>query len=367
MSSTPREIVQAALRFESPTRLPRDLWALPWAEEHLPGCLAELRRRWPADLDWSPRVYPPSARVSGDQYAVGTYVDEWGCAFENLQRGVIGEVRAPILADLADWRQVRPPYECLPEQVAQARDVVNRRCAASDRFILPPHFSRPWERYQFLRGTENAMMDLAEGAVEARALLAEIHAYYLRELEFWVHTDVDAIYFMDDWGSQNALLIEPGMWRDWFKPLYRDYCSLAHAHGKFAFMHSDGNIASIYEDLIEVGVDALNSQLFCMDMGDLERRAKGRITFWGEIDRQHVLPSPDSEVGRQAVRQVARHLCDPRGGLIAQFELSPGSDPVTAIAICEEWDRVEAEQRDGTGASRGEGIRSEGSGEVHEH
>lgn len=341
MSSTPREIVQQALRFESPSRIPRDLWSLPWAEEHVPQCLAELRRRWPSDFGWAEVVYRTSPRVRGDQYAVGTYVDEWGCAFENLQRGVIGEVRAPVLTDLSDWRRIKPPYECLPADVAKARDIVNRGCAASDRFVLPPHFGRPWERYQFLRGTENAMLDLAEGTDEAKALLAEIHAYYLRELEFWVKTDVDAIFFMDDWGSQNTLLIAPEMWREWFKPLYRDYCSLAHAHGKFAFMHSDGNIASVYEDLIEVGVDALNSQLFCMDMADLERRAKGRITFWGEIDRQHVLSSPDPEMGRQAVRKVAHHLYDPRGGVIAQFELTPGSNPATAIAIFEEWERVQ--------------------------
>lgn len=325
--------------------MPRDLWALPWAEEHLPEALAELRRRWPSDLGWAPVVYRLSPRVRGDQFAVGTYVDEWGCVFENLQRGVIGEVRTPVLPDLAEWRSVTPPSACLPVAVGVARDAVNRGCAATDRFVLPPHFARPWERYQFLRGTENALLDLAEGAANARALLGAIHAYYLRELEFWVTTDVDAIFFMDDWGSQNTLLIAPDMWRDWFKPLYRDYCALAHAHGKFAFMHSDGNIAAIYDDLIEVGVDALNSQLFCMDMADLARCAKGRITFWGEIDRQHVLPAPDSEVGREAVRRVARHLYDPRGGLIAQFELTPGSNPATAIAIFEEWDRVQLSEK----------------------
>ena len=341
MSATPREIVQRALRFQSPSRLPRDLWVLPWAEEHLPQGLAELRRRWPSDLASAPVVYRPSPRVSGNMFAVGTYVDEWGCVFDNLQQGVIGEVHEPLLEDLVDWKRVKPPYECLPENLNGARDAVNRGCAATDRFVLPPVCPRPWERYQFIRGTANAMMDLAEGSDEAKALLGAIHSFYMREIEFWVNTDVDGIVFMDDWGSQNALLIAPDMWREWFKPLYRDYCELIHAHGKFAFMHSDGNIASVYDDLIEVGVDALNSQLFCMDMADLARRAKGKITFWGEIDRQHVLPAPNPEVGREAVRRVARHLYDPRGGVIAQFELSPGSNPDTAIAIFEEWDKID--------------------------
>ena len=79
---------------------------------------------------------------------------------------------------------------------------------------------------------------------------------------------------------------------------------------------------------------------------------KGRITFWGEMDRQHVLPAKDPEVGRRAVREVARHLYDPAGGIIAQFELSPGSHGPTAIAIFEEWDRVEAEARASFGQER---------------
>jgi hypothetical protein len=37
------------------------------------------------------------------------------------------------------------------------------------------------------------------------------------------------------------------MWRELFKPLYQEYAEIAHAHGKFAFMHSDGNILDIYE------------------------------------------------------------------------------------------------------------------------
>ncbi len=346
---TPREIVKSTLRFENPPRLPRDIWVLPWAEEQFPHEIAALRRRWPGDLATAPDVFPPSSRVSGDPYAVGTSVDEWGCVFTNIHKGVIGEVREPVIAEVSDWSRVQPPYDRLPTDPEAARDVVNRACAATDRFVLPPRFARPWERYQFLRGSANAMMDLAEGSDEAKALLGEIQAYYLRDLAFWASTDVDALFFMDDWGSQNALLIAPDMWREWFKPLYREYCALAHAHGKFVFMHSDGNISAIYEDLIEIGVDALNSQLFCMDMADLKRRAKGKITFWGEIDRQHVLPDPNPEAGRRAVRDVFRHLYDPAGGLIVQFELGPGAKVATATAILETWDAVQSRPQSSEG------------------
>ncbi len=63
---------------------------------------------------------------------------------------------------------------------------------------------------------------------------------------------------------------------------------IAHAAGKKLFMHSDGHILAIYPDLVEIGIDAVNSQIFCMGVEKLAPFA-GRITFWGEIDRQHLL------------------------------------------------------------------------------
>jgi len=338
---TPREIVTCSLKFQHPERMPRDLWILPWAEIHYPEAVKELRERFPSDFETAQYFYPLSPRVKGDPYKKGEYTDEWSCVFQNFQDGIIGEVKNPIIPEIKDWKSVKPPYEQLPTDTKKPYDRISRFYDNTDKFMMANCCPRPWERYQFLRGTENAMIDIMMPDEGGKNLLKAIHDFYLKELEFWVKADVDAIMFMDDWGAQNQLLIPPRIWREVFKLLYKDYCDLAHAYNKFAFMHSDGHITEIYEDLIEVGVDAINSQLFCMDMVDLEKRAKGKITFWGEIDRQHVLPSKDPRVGRDAVRKVASHLYNPAGGIIAQFEFGAGANSDTAIAIFEEWEKIE--------------------------
>ncbi|MCG8604541.1 methyltransferase [bacterium] len=341
MPQTSRELVRNCVKFDSPERIPRDLWVLPWASQHFPEEVMQLQTRFPSDFTKPAEVYSPSAVVEGGRYTAGRHVDEWGCVFTNLQDGYIGEVRSPIVKEMADWQQVKPPYNVLPADEELAREKVNRSCHETDLFVLASACPRPWERYQFLRGVENAMLDVLEPEGGFLDLLKRIHEFYLAEIEFWVSTDVDGIMFMDDWGSQSNLLISPHDWRAFFKSLYRDYCDLTHSHNKLAFMHSDGQISSIYEDLIEVGVDAINSQLFCMNMKDLAERAKRKITFWGEIDRQHILTSPDPQEGRDAVRKVAEHLFDPAGGIIAQFELGLGANPATAMAIFEEWEKID--------------------------
>ena len=55
-------------------------------------------------------------------------------------------------------------------------------------------------------------------------------------------------------------------------------------------MHSDGYIRSIIPDLIEIGINAINSQLFCMPIEELAAEFHHKICFWGEIDRQFIQP-----------------------------------------------------------------------------
>jgi uroporphyrinogen decarboxylase len=347
MAQTSREIVRRCLKFETPERLPRELWALPWAWENLKSFIEEANRRFPGDMGGPANVYRPSAKVKGDQYGIGNYTDEWGCTWTGIQRGIVGEIRKPLLKDLADWKLVKPPYETLPENPGKARDDVNRSCAASTLFMRANCCPRPWERYQFIRGSEDSMVDMMMQEPGTLGMLKAIHDFHMKELEFWVKTDVDAVGFMDDWGSQRQLLIPPPIWRQVFKPMYKDYCDIAHANGKFVFMHSDGHISEIYPDLVEIGVDALNSQLFCMDMPELAKIAKGKLTFWGEIDRQHVMPATDPQVARDAVRKVAKHFYDPKGGVIITFEATAGTHGPNVIAIFEEWEKVEAEVSEG--------------------
>jgi uroporphyrinogen decarboxylase len=346
LGQSARERVTRCLTFTHPDRIPREMWLLPWTRDRYPSQISDILESYPSDFDDAPNVYRPSPRVRGNLFGVGEYVDEWGCRISNIEAGLEGEVRNPTLSDIREWRSVRPPYETLPEDLSAARDVVNRHCASTAAYVRTSDYNwgracpTPWERWQYLRGAQNALMDIMDVDADVRGLLKLIHDFYLFELEFWVSTDVDAVRLGDDWGSQTQLLIPPTVWRELFKPLYRDYCDLAHSHGKSVFFHSDGHITEIYDDLIEIGVDALNSQLFCMDLQDLARRAKGRITFWGEIDRQHVLPSTDPQVGRDAVREVARHLYEPAGGIIAQLSLGPGGNPAVAKAVFAEWEVV---------------------------
>lgn len=335
MSTTSRELVYQTLNFENPARAPRDLWSLPIATWQYPNEYREIIETFPPDLASPGGHERERAKVVGDPYVAGEYIDEWGARFINIQPGVIGEVKEPLVQDWGeDAGRIHIPREWLTIDI----DAVNRECGASDKFMIGGPCPRPFEQMQFLRGTVNLYMDLMDPPQAMRDFMREMHQFYCELLTLWCQTDVDAVRFMDDWGAQSALLIKPELWRDIFKPMYRDYAQIAHSHGRKIFMHSDGHILAIYPDLVEIGIDAVNSQVFCMGVENLKPFA-GRITFWGEIDRQWLLPHGTPDDIDRAVRQVYEHLWR-NGGCFAQCEFGAGAKPENVRQVFASWDKV---------------------------
>lgn len=335
MKGESRELVYKTLAGENPRRAPRHLWVLPWAEIHHPAALKKIRKDFPDDIVFAPASLREIPATKGDFYKKGEYIDEWGTRFENLTDGIIGEVKQPQLESLEEMRNLVTP-EALKSVDIEA---VNAFCKTSDRFVLcDAALPRPFERIQWLRGTENVFMDLALNPELLKELIQLVHRFYMDLLEIWCRTDVDGIWFMDDWGSQNSLLISPDMWREFFKPCYKDYIDIIHHHGKKAFFHSDGYILDIYPDLIELGLDSLNSQIFCMGMEKL-KPYRGQITFWGEIDRQHLLPHGTPKEVKEAVEAVYDNLWD-QGGCIAQCEFGPAANPDNICTVFDHWDTL---------------------------
>jgi len=335
MKKNAKTDVIKTLEFDSPNQIPTQLWDLSWAEIHYPKELKNIRRTFPDDLISAPDLLNKPVKTIGDEYKIGKYVDEWGCIFENRQNGIVGEVKNPVIKTWDDLETFHVPDGLLSLQFEK----INSFCQQnSDKFIISPCCARPFERIQFLRGSENLYMDFYENKKEFETLLNSIHNFNCKRLESWAKTKVDALFIMDDWGAQNSLLISPEMWRDIFKPLYQEYVDIARKNNKYIFMHSDGHILSIFPDLVEIGIDAINSQIFAMDIKNLNK-FKGQITFWGEVDRQNILPNYNRDEIENVVVEIYNELFS-NGGIIGQCEFGPGARPENIYAVLDTWKKM---------------------------
>jgi hypothetical protein len=333
---TSRELVRRTIEFDAPSRVPRQAWVLPWAEARYPEWVTRLREEFPDDLMAAPQIYRTALGVVGSRYEKGLYVDEWGCRFHNIHGGVIGIVHEPVIGDWSQLERFHAPDAVLTVDT----EAVDAFCRGTERFTLAGTLVRPFERLCFIRTMEQAMVDLAEQTPDLIELLRRIHEHYVREVEVWARTDVDAIMIMDDWGTQRGMMVAPRVFRRYFRPMYEDYVAIARRYGKFVFMHSDGNMLDIMEDLIAVGIHAINSQVACMGVEELGRRFKGRMTFWGEIDRQDLLAFGTMDQVATAVREVREHLYA-NGGVIAQCEFGPGAIPENVLHVFRTWQELD--------------------------
>jgi len=342
---TGRERVIRTLEFNHPDRVPRNLWTLPAVKMFQKEELDTLLKRIPMDIA-TPKFRPGvSDRVKGRFITYipwsgqinfpkkGKYIDEWGSIWYVGEDGLMGEVKEPVLDDLSKINKFSPPWDYL-----ESTDLseVNRSCAESDKFMLSDCCAHPFEKMQHLRGTEKLFIDLAYGSKEIFKLRDMVHEYSLKYLEMWLKTDVDGIFILDDWGTENSLLISPKLWREFFRPLYKEYCDLIHRYGKYVFFHSDGYIEEIFDDIIEIGIDAINSQLFCMNIEKIGEKYKGKITFWGEID-QRLLAFGNVNKITKAVYRVRRALEDEKGGIIAQCTWGKNNPVENIQAVFDAW------------------------------
>ncbi len=122
-----------------------------------------------------------------------------------------------------------------------------------------------------------------------------------------------------------------------FKPLYRQYVEILHARDKFVLFHCDGNVAEILEDLAEIGVDAVHAELSLMDLDALAECLRGRITFWGEIDRRRILPFGTPDEVRAAVCRLRSALDFGQGGVVAQCRWGIDVPFKNVAAVFEQW------------------------------
>ena len=332
-----RELVRQTLEFKCPKRVARQMWILPWAHIYESESVKKIVADFPDDIIWDmPVPYKTPPQKTGNLYEIGTYIDEWGCEFTSIRRGYVGEVKKPLVLreNWEDADNIRIPVEMLDIDI----NAVNAYCAGTDKFVVQTDMIRVFERLQFIRGTSELFIDIAEENEGMREFIKKLHDFNCRAVEVWCKTNIDAVLLMDDWGSQNSLLIDPKTWVSMFKPLYAEYCQIAKKHGKKVFMHSDGCTLQIIPHLIEIGVDAANLQLSCIGVENLAPY-KGKLTFWGEICRQHILPNASLDRVQQVVQNIFETLWD-NGGCIAQCEFGPGAKPENVYKVFDVWSKL---------------------------
>jgi len=150
---------------------------------------------------------------------------------------------------------------------------------------------------QYLRGFEDWFCDFVLDAKRLEVLfdaILDVTMRITRRQLAEVGREVDLVLCSDDLGAQQALQVSHEHYLRYIKPRHERYFRQIHdlTPAKLVF-HSCGSLASIIEDLIEIGVEVLNPvqpMAAGMDPVELKRKFRGRLALWGGTDTQTIVP-----------------------------------------------------------------------------
>ena len=333
MSATPRERVIAQIRHQETDPVPYTLGYEEVVGERLDAYYGS--DAWRMALDSAIRGVP-SPQLVVDESVVPCYTDLYGTTWRTDRRPFHLEtpaLREPTLAGytLPDLDAVFTP-EWKSEALRRIEELQGRFLVAGFGFGL---FERTWT----LRGFNEAFMDAAADPGFYDELVERIAGHQLEIVERLLELPVDGIMFSDDWGYQQGVLLGAGRWRRFIKPRLARLYERVHRAGKYTLSHCCGSVAEILPDIIEIGLDVLESvqpEARGMNPYELKRRYGAHITFWGGLGSQSTIPFGTPAEIHAEVARLCREMGRGGGYILAPAKgLQPETPTENAAAVVE--------------------------------
>jgi hypothetical protein len=263
------------------------------------------------------------------------YVDEWGNTWARVDRTSKGEVARGVLEDWADLDQLTLPDLADPENFQLVRAICSD--PENERFRVGGLPGFPFNIARKMRRLDQFLMDLLLEPDKVERLLRRIEDLLAETIIQYADAGVDAVFFPEDWGTQESLMIRPKMWREVFKPGFDRLCDVAHDHDIKVFMHSCGKTTAIIPDLIEAGIDLLQFDQPRLHGIETLAQFHGQMTFWCPVDIQKTLQTEDEEAIIADARAMVEQIGGPDGGFVGgyyQDNASIGLDPHWQDVAC---------------------------------
>ena len=322
-SMTHRERVMAAVSHRQPDKVPIDLGGTRDSSIVVEGyeklkkhfriegenklCdrmmrVVEVDERMLRALDIDTRAIFPGGPVKGLGMELGarSYRDSWGVVrvhpegsyyYDQKEFPLAGQIS---ISDITGYPLPDPDepgwVKGLKERVKWIRD--NTDCAAI--LTLPAPFVHT---SQYLRGFEDWYVDFILEPKKLETLfdaVLEVNLQIAKHQLKAVGQEVDIIICADDLGTQKSLQVSHEHYVRYIKPRHAKFFRQIHDLSPAkALFHTCGSVASIIDDLIEIGVDILNPvQPMAAGMNpiELKKKYRGKLALWGGTDAQQIFP-----------------------------------------------------------------------------
>ncbi len=328
---THRERILAALKHQTPDRVPIDLGGTGSSTISV-RTLERLRAYLDLPADPPPVLYskrsattlPDEAIIerfgidtrcarpgkphgdSGPDIDANSFVDEWGVTWRRAPEENFISVDGPFqkLTDPTprDLEKFSWPDPNDPDYCRGFREQARKLHQDDDRAVILNLMNGPVHQSQFMRGYAEWLEDLLLRPLFVTALAERITGFWI-ELNIRILEEssgyIDLVSYGDDIATQNSPLMRPELYRKLIKPYHQRMAASVQRFSKPIVYHSCGAVFSLIRDLLEVGIDALNPVQVAAEGMDTKRLKQG---VWARPD----LLGRDRHPARFAARHARR-------------------------------------------------------------
>lgn len=285
-------------------------------------------------------AFPDSGGTVGSGGQAPETLDEWGVRHKIVE-GMPWYIEGPVKC-LDDFGDYVAPDPSLPARVRTACEIV--RLVNGDLAIagiVDGPFTRSW----LLSGLDLFVKAIYSRPRVIRKILQEVTDYAIGLGKAFIESGVDLIWIPDDLGTVDGPFLSPGVFRRVILPYLREVVGSFKKRNVKVFLHCDGQIMPLIDDLIDIGLDGLHpiERKAGMSLAQMKSMYGDRITLIGNVDATELLPHGNEEDIRRQVLECLKTAA-PGGGYILASDHSihegvPAGNAKTMFRLAKKYGR----------------------------
>jgi len=242
------------------------------------------------------------------------YRDQWGAIVQFTSED-LSVPREPVFKSEKDIDGYIPPDPDLPWRYERLQKLVRTFkgqraviAAVTDVFNIA--------KESLLGETEyfKSMIKKPDLVGRVNEIVANYNLGYIRNC---IDVGADIIFIIGDWAITNGPMVSPEFTARFIVPYFRKMVEYVHSRGLPCFKHTDGNIWSLFDMIVEAGVDGVHpiDPNAGMEMGKAKTKYGDKVCLLGNVSCAETLSWGTEEEVRQETKEVIRKA-GKGGGLI---------------------------------------------------
>ena len=327
---TLRENMLKAINFETPDYIPVNMFISPacwnaYPQEFLFEIMETHPILFPGFIRTKDPVIPELHPVC---MASKPYTDDFGCVWETTVDGIMGTV---VKHPLEAWENYSVYKKPDPEKCTGMGEIdwslqrMNVQAAKNNGEFTLYGLKHGHTFLQLcdMRGYQNLMYDFSDDDARIYELISLVEEFNTYIVKQYTDMEVDMISYAEDLGMQTGPMISPEHFKKFIKPSYSRLMKLAKDKGIRIHMHSDGDIKTLADDLIDGGVEVINLQDLVNGIDWIAEKFSGKVCVDLDIDRQSITPRGTPKQIEALIKEEVIKIGSKSGGMMLTYGLYP--------------------------------------------